>query len=58
MDKLDRAIDMLNRYKHAANSFAGYQGRCVLTAVELNTIVSLLENARTDLTLDLIRAPG
>ena len=58
MHKLDIAIDMLTRYKQAANEFAGYRGSCVLTATELNTIVSLLEDARTELVLDLVRAPG
>ena len=56
--KLDTAIDMLSKYEKAASEFAGYRGNCVLTAVELRTIVSLLEDTKTNVALELARAPG
>lgn len=58
MNKLDTAIDMLDKYRSVASLFGGYaSGSCVLTEVELNTIVSLLNDARAELTLDIIRVP-
>ena len=58
MHKLDAAIQMLDKYRKAASTFVGYGGSCALSAIELDTIISLLEDTRTNLVLESVRAPG
>lgn len=58
MHKLNTAINMLEKYQLAANNFDGYREGCVLSSFELQAIVSLLKDTRTELVLDMARAPG